>query len=274
MDIIEILDSQEFYELVNYDFYEVREVFNLNKYYVSDKDENEFVVEATQIKTDYTEELKRIDDYKKGEYCKLVETRRPGFEEEPAYLEEVLRAKTRDLLIGLIEKYFDEATYQIHRHELINDVNAKKDNEKPVELGLNLLIEKRFIHAFLSTIGYWQRHRSYFLSNRAFWEICNKYSKEVLKINPGLKDEGSEFFNIFLRDCRIDSDKYIDIDQISYIKLITPYLQTNTEQLIEIVKIITECFRQRGEGNRWINAMQEVDVYIATCEKEGLMIAL
>lgn len=271
MDIIEVLDTQVFYELVNFDFDEVREVFNLYDFYVSDQDGNKFIAEATQIKADYLEELKGIDAYKTGEYCKIVETRRPGFEEEPAYMEEVLRSKTRDLLIGLIEKYFDEPTYQRYRHLLVKGISAKKDTESPVELGLNLLIEKRFIHAFLSTIGYWQRHKSYFLSNRGFWEICKKYSSEVLRINPELKDKDVEFFNIFLGNCRIDSDKYIDIDEISYIRLITPYLQTNTAQLAEIVKIITKCFRQYGAVDRWLNAQEEIDNYIAKCESEGLM---
>ena len=271
MDIIDVLDNQEFNELVNCDFEEVRKLFNFCAYYVADKDEKRFVAEATQVKADYLEELKRIDDYKTGEYCKLVQARRPGFEEEPAYMEEVLSAKTRDLLIGLIEKYFDEATYQEHRHELINKVSTKRDDEKPIELGLNLLIEKRYIYAFLSTIGYWQRHRGYFLSNRGFWAICSKYSSEVVKVNPALKSINNGFFNIFLGDCRIDSDDYIDIDEISYIKLITPYLQTNTAQLIEIVKIITKCFRQRDAVDRWLNAQEEIDSYIAKCESEGLM---
>jgi len=274
MGILDVLDNQEFYELVNFDFEEVREVFNLNDYYVSDEDGDKFIAEAMKVKAEYLEEREKIDDYKKGEYCKIAESRRPRFEEEPAYREHDLESRIRDLLIGLIEEYFDEATYQKYRPLLVKGLSAKKNNENSVELELSLLIEKRFIYAFLSTIGYWQRHNNYFLSNKAFYEICSKYTSEVLRINRELKDKGAVFFNIFLGDCRIDSDKYIDIDAISYIKLITPYLKTNTEQLAEIVKIISASFRRYGESNRWQSAMEEVDNYIAKCENEGLMIAL
>ena len=276
MTIIDILDNQNFSELVNFDFEEVRAVFNLYGYYVSAaKSREAFLTEAKQAKAEYSERLQEIDRYKKGEYCKIAESRCPDFDEEPAYMEHCLRAETRDRLKDLIEKYFDEATYKEYRATLVKGIATEQRTENPAGLKLELTVEKGFIHAFLSTIGYWQRHAGYFLSNRAFWEICTKYTSEVLKMNPEFQSEDKKcFFNIFLGAYRLDSDKYIDIDTISYIKLIEPYLQTNTEQLTEIVNIIASSFRQRGESERWGLAMDRIDDYIEKCTREGVMIVL
>lgn len=273
MTIIDILDNQNFSELVNFDFEEVRAVFNLNDYYVADQSADAFIAEATQVKAEYSERLQKIDEYKKGKYCEIAESRRPDFDEEPAYMEHCLRAETRDRLKDLIEKYFDEDTYKEYRAMLVKGIAAEQRTENPVGLKLELLTENRFIYAFLSSIGYWQR-AGYFLSDEAFYEICNKYTSEVLKMNPQLRLEGVKFINIFLHKCRIDSDKYLDIDAISYIKLIEPYLQTNTEQLAEIVKIVTNSFRQQGVKQRWQLAMSKVEKYMKKCVEEGVMIEL
>ena len=51
MSILEHLEKETLNELINYSFTEVREVFNLNRFFVSDAQGDQFINEAAQIKT-------------------------------------------------------------------------------------------------------------------------------------------------------------------------------------------------------------------------------
>ena len=118
-------------------------------------------------------------------------------------------------------------------------------------------------------LGYYQRHKGYFLSSSDFYKICEEYSRQVYKINKNL-GMSHEFINIFISDKRLDK-KYIDIDKLSLIALLQPYLKHNTREINKIIEIMMKNLRGKNGGIAWDDAMKEVNEYIAECESKGIM---
>ncbi|MBP3369320.1 MAG: hypothetical protein J6L85_01085 [Clostridia bacterium] len=72
MNVYECLENGAINELINFSFDEVKRVFNRCAYYVPEICENQFVNEATAVKTWYQGELKKIEKYKQEEYRDLL----------------------------------------------------------------------------------------------------------------------------------------------------------------------------------------------------------
>ena len=68
MKLLECLENEAFNELINFSFGEVRNLLNQFIYYVSFDKEEDFISEASAVKTKYEEELARIEKYSKEEY--------------------------------------------------------------------------------------------------------------------------------------------------------------------------------------------------------------
>jgi hypothetical protein len=101
------------------------------------------------------------------------------------------------------------------------------------------------------------------------------------------------FVNIFIGSCRIkpsrvkkvedtdeeidvevekyQSDKFIDIDKISLLMLIQPYLKNNTQEIVKIIEIMMKNFRKYRGMDAWEITMAEVRTFISECEAKGIM---
>ena len=79
-----------------------------------------------------------------------------------------------------------------------------------------------------------------------------------------------EFINIFISDKRLDK-KYIDIDKLSLIALLQPYLKHNTREINKIIEIMMKNLRGKNGGIAWDDTIKEVNEYIAECESKGIM---
>ena len=95
------------------------------------------------------------------------------------------------------------------------------------------------------------------------------------------------FVDIFLSDCRIypssgriaaglvvDEDQnndFIDVDKISLVMLIQPYLTNNTQEINKIIEIMQKNLRGKHGGLAWRDTLKQVQVFIAECEAKGIM---
>jgi hypothetical protein len=80
-----------------------------------------------------------------------------------------------------------------------------------------------------------------------------------------------EFIDIFISDKRLDR-KYIDIDKLSLIGLLQPYLKHNTHEINKIIEIMMKNLRGGyGGTDAWESAQEEVKQFIAECEAKGIM---
>jgi hypothetical protein len=296
MNILECFETGAFNELIRFSFEEVRAAFNLNGYFVSSEQMDRFVCEATQVKTWYTEELNKVEQYAQGEYTVKINSGDavPEFE-TPQFKVKAVETQTKRQLIKLIAEYFNRDLFQsnktfLYGHELFKEETV----EAPHELLIALNVNKTKIYSLLSILGYYQRNYGYFLSRTDFLAICYDYSHQVHIINKNLGME-YRFVNIFLSSSRIkppkkrktegtvdsnidnalseqfQSTKFIDVDKISLLMLIQPYLKNNTQEICKIIEIMMKNFRKYRGMVAWEKTMEEVRSFIADCEAKGIM---
>ena len=272
MKLLECLENEAFNELINFSFGEVKNLFNWYAYYVPTSRAESFVSEASAVKSKYEEELDRIEKYTKEEYTDLVNA---GVDipeyDEPSFMIKEVELQTKSQLIGLIRKYFDKEIFELYRFELYGHGIFKENSiETPHELWVSLNVHKNHTYSLLSMLGYYQRNHRYFFSSADFYKICAEYSRQVYIINKnlGLK---YEFIDIFIRDKRLDR-KYIDIDKLSLIGLLQPYLKHNTREINKMIEIMMKNLRGGyGGSEAWESAKKEVNQFIAECEAKGIM---
>ena len=272
MKLLECLENEAFNELINFSFEEVRALLNQFIYYVPFVKEEAFISEASAVKVKYEEELMRIEKYTREEYTELLNSGAeiPEFD-EPAFMAQDLEIQIQSQLIGLIRKYFDKDEFAQHRSELYGRGIFKEESiETPHELWVSLNVHKNHTYSLLSMLGYYQRHYRYFLSSTDYFRIREDYSRQVYRMNKNLGLEYG-FINIFLGDKRLDR-KYIDIDKLSLIGLLQPYLKHNTHEINRMIEIMMKNLRGGyGGPEAWASAKEEVNQFIVECEAKGIM---
>lgn len=270
MDIWFMLENEMFNELVSFSFEEIRSVINKAKYYVVKKNEEEFIGKAMDIKDGYVNELTKIEVYEKEVYNKKVDSHiKVRYEEDPTYLVGNLESKIRDQLIDLIEEYFDKETFLKYKDEIIKE-EVKEVEEDPYLLSVFVGTLRRQFYGFLSIIGYQQRHHNYFIRRSDIGKICRAYSAEVNYINKGLGKDQQEYHNIFGSWGRLGPN-YIDVDKISLISFVLKHLNTNTNEMIEITKIMMKGFKHGSGDDAWDWILEESNKYVIQCAQKGLM---
>lgn len=277
---------EAFNELINFSFEEVRAAFNQFEYYVSLGKEEAFVSESIQVKNWYSEELKKIEKYTQEEYTDLVNSGEdiPEFD-EPSFMIRDLEIQAQSKLIEIIRKYFDRDVFEKNKTSFFkHEVFQEQSVETPHELWISLNVHKDHIYSILSILGYYQRHKGYFLSQSDFYKICYEYSSQVHYINTNLGMK-YRFVNIFISSQRIktsskgdeevdesyQSSKFIDVDKLSLIGLLQPYLKHNTNEIKQIIDIMMRNLRGRHGGLAWDSALEEVNNFISECESKGIM---
>ena len=285
MKLLDCLENEAFNELINFSFGEVRNLLNQFIYYVSLAKEEAFISEASAAKAKYEEELEQIEKYTREEYADLVSA---GVDipeyDDPSFMVKDVELKTKSQLIGLIRKYFDREEFEQNRSALYGQAVFKEETiETPHELWVSLNVHKDHIYSILSILGYYQSHKNYFLSQSDFYQICYEYSKQVHYINRNLGMK-YRFVNIFISSQRIksssqsdevdesfQSSQFIDVDKLSLIGLLQPYLKHNTREINKIIEIMMKNLRGRRGGIAWESALEEVNKFITECETKGIM---
>ena len=285
MKLLECLENEAFNELINFSFEEVRNLFNCYVYYVPTSKAEPFVNEASAVKIKYEEELASIEKYTNNEYTDYVNSGVDVPEyDEPSFMVKEVELQTKSQLVGLIKKYYDREVFTQNRSELYGqEAFTEESIETPHELWVSLNVHKDNIYSLLSMLGYYQRHHHYFLSQSDFYKICYEYSKQVHYINRNLGMK-YRFVNIFISSQRIkssshsdevdesfQSSRFIDVDKLSLIGLLQPYLKHNTHEINKIIEIMMKNLRGRRGGIAWESAMEEVNQFIAECEAKGIM---
>lgn len=293
MNALMYLETGAFNELINVSFSEVREVFNLNRFFVTDAQGTQFSDEAAKIKEWYISQLDKIEKYTTGEYADSVNAGIdvPEFE-RPEYKINNVEIQTKRKLIGLIAKYFNKDLFNYHKKEIYGVASFKETAiETPHEMIVALNVHKNRIYSLLSIIGYYQRRCGYFLSQADFLKICYEYSNQVYFINKSLGMR-YRFVNIFLSNSRIkpssskqvesdptiqhvadkhyQNNKFIDVDKISLLMLLQPYLKNNTREINKIIEIMVRNFNKK-DGSAWEKTWNEVAQFIEECETKGIM---
>ena len=296
MNILECFDTGAFNEMIRFSFDEVRAAFNLNKYFVLAEQGDQFIYDASQVKDWYTEELNKIELYVQGEFTANINS---GMEvpeyDTPQFKVKAVETQTKRKLIKLITEYFNYDLFQsnkslIYGHELFKEEAVETLHELLIALNVN----KSKLYPLLSILGFYQRNYGYFLSRTDFLTICYNYSNQVYVINKSLGME-YRFVNIFLASGRIkppkrrktdgsvdsnidnvvseqyQSSKFIDIDKISLLMLIQPYLKNNTQEIVKIIEIMMKNFRKYRGMDAWEITMAEVRTFISVCEAKGIM---
>ena len=288
MNILECFETEAFNELINFSFEEVRAVFNQYKYYVPNVCVEQFITEGKKAKSRYEEELSKIEEYAQGEYTDRVNSGEDIPEhEEPKYKIDKVELQVKSKLVGLIRKYFNKELFHQNRFKIYEHPIFKEEAvETPHELWVSLNVHKDHIYSILSIIGYYQRHRGYFLSQPDFLKICYEYSHQVYCINKNLGMK-YRFVNIFISNERIkpsksnksdenideayQNNKFIDVDKISLLMLVQPYLKHNTQEIKKIIEIMMKNLRGRHGGIAWDKTLDDVNAFIAECESRGIM---
>ena len=277
---------EAFNELINFPFEDVRVAFNQFDCYVAMGKEESFVKEVVHIKNWYSEELKKIEKYTQEEYTDLVNSGEdiPEYD-EPSFMIKEVEIQVKSKMIEIISKYFDRDVFEKNKTFFFkNEVFQEKSVETPHELWVVLNVHKDHIYSILSILGYYQRHKGYFLSQSDFYKICYEYSSQVHYIN---RDLGMRyrFVNIFISSQRIkssskdsedvdesyQSSKFIDVDKLSLLALLQPYLKHNTNEIKHIIDIMMKNLRGRRGGIAWDSALEEVNNFVSECEAKGLM---
>ena len=163
-----------FNELINFPFEDVRAAFNQFEYYVAMGKEESFIKEVVQVKNWYSEELKKIEKYTQEEYTDLVNSGEgiPEYD-EPSFMIKEVEIQIKSQLIEVISKYFDRDVFEknkilFFKHEVFKEQSV----ETPHELWVSLNVHKDHIYSILSILGYYQRHKGYFLSQSDFYKIA------------------------------------------------------------------------------------------------------
>ena len=260
-------------------------LFNQNKFFVSIERADRFVGEVRQAKDWYLEELKKVEVYAQGDYVDLANS---GIDipeyDEPKFMIQEIELQTKSVLVEIIKRYFNKDVFEKNRSALYGQEVFKEESiETPNELWVSLNVHKDHIYSLLSILGHYQRNNKYFLSQLDFYKICCEYSNQVYYINRNLGMK-YRFVNIFLSSQRIksaskssevdesyQSDKFIDVDKLSLLALLQPYLKHNTHEINKIIEIMMKNLRGRHGGIAWDSTLKEVNQFIAECEAKGIM---
>lgn len=294
MNPLAYLESETFNELINCTFIEVREVFNLNRYFITNTQGNQFINEAAQIKQWYVDELDKIEQYTTGEYTDNINAGIdvPEFE-RPEHKINNVEVQTKRKLIRLIAKYFNRDLFEYHKKEIYGVASFKETGTETLhEMLVSLNVNKNRIYSLLSILGYYQRRYGYFLSQADFLKICYEYSNQVYFINKSLGMR-YRFVNIFLSGSRIkppsvkktsedptiqyyedkqyQNKKFIDVDKISLLMLVQPYLNNNTREINKIIEIMAKHLNKKKDPAAWEKVWHEVAEFIQECEMKGIM---
>ena len=286
MKLSDCFVMEAFNELINFPFEDVRAAFNQFEYYVAIGKEESFIKEVVQVKNWYSEELKKIEKYTQEEYTDLVNSGEdiPEYD-EPSFMIKEVEIQIKSQLIEIISKYFDRDVFEKNKTSFFkHEVFQEQSVETPHELWVSLNVHKDHIYSILSILGYYQRHKGYFLSQSDFYKICYEYSNQVHYINRNLGMK-YRFVNIFISSQRIksssksdeevdesyQSSKFIDVDKLSLLALLQPYLKHNTNEIKQIIDIMMKNLRGRRGGLAWDSALEEVNNFIAECESKGIM---
>ena len=294
MSALTYLETGAFNELINFTFSEVREVFNLNRFFVIATQGKQFADEASKVKEWYIDELDKIEKYAASEYADHInaEIDVPEFD-RPEYKINNVEIQTKRKLIGLIAKYFNKDLFNYHKKEIYGVASFKEAAiETPHEMIVALNVHKNRIYSLLSIIGYYQRRCGYFLSQADFLKICYEYSNQVYFINKSLGMR-YRFVNIFLSDSRIkpsttkrtkadptiqhmvdkhyQNKNFIDVDKISLLMLLQPYLKNNTREINKIIEIMAKHLNKKKDPSAWEKVWNEVAELIQECEMKGIM---
>ena len=285
MDIWFALENKLFNELVNFEFEEIRKAFNCFQLFVSPKEQNDFIKEASEAKQRFEEKVKKIDEYATTKYESLVKAGVSiGFEEEPGYRYQIVEAETKNDLIELFKKYFDVDIFSNNKDYLKDKTEEIKENDEDISnLRRATTAIRHHFYAFLSIIGWYQRHKHYFLSRSDVGRICRAYTFEVNCINSKLGLEHSPYRNVFGSWGRVDPKLYLDVDKISLRDLVLKFCKTNTAQLARIAEICGEVFETKEkkkfdeDGNeieeetKFQKIIKKSNEYITKCENQGIM---
>lgn len=286
MKLSDCFVMEAFNELINFPFEDVRVAFNQFEYYVAIGKEESFIKEVVQVKNWYSEELKKIEKYTQEEYTDLVNSGEdiPEYD-EPSFMIKEVEIQVKSKMIEIISKYFDRDVFEKNKTSFFkHEVFQEQSVETPHELWVSLNVHKDHIYSILSILGYYQRHKGYFLSQSDFYKICYEYSSQVHYINRNLGMK-YRFVNIFISSQRIksssksdgevdesyQSSKFIDVDKLSLIGLLQPYLKHNTNEIKQIIDIMMRNLRGRHGGLAWDSALEEVNNFISECESKGIM---
>ena len=298
MNIWECFETEAFNELMKFSFQEVREAFNYNHYFFAYEQEEEIIKDILEAKDWYSKELDKIEAYAQGEYTQKKNSGAyiPEYA-EPTFKINRIENLIKSELIRILSKYFNKELFQLNKHHIYGHGVFKEETiETPHDLRITLNVNKNRIYSLLSILGYYQRHRGYFLSQSAFLSICLNYSNQVYAINKNLGME-YRFVNIFIASSRIkpqkrkktdgsvddnianvvseqyQNNKFIDIDKISLLTLIQPYLKHNTKEIKTIIEIMMKNFDKykKNSALAWKITMDETNAFIADCESKGIM---
>lgn len=290
MKLLDCFENEAFNELINFSFEEVRAAFNQFRYFVPITSEEPFTNEVVQLKDQYIEELSKIEKYSQEEYQDLVQSGALiSRYDEPQFMKTTLEIQIKRKMISILKRYFNKEMFQQNKLALCQEPIFKEETvETPQELWVALNVHKDHIYSLLSIIGYYQRHHRYFLSEEDFLKICYEYSNQVYYLNKhlGMKHR---FVNIFMGNQRIkssksdeevdesfQSNKFVDVDKISLIMLLQPYLKNNTREIVKIIEIMMKNTsrrhgRKHSSSMAWPKTLEEVRVFIAECESKGIM---
>ena len=285
MDIWFALENKLFNELVNFEFQDIRKAFGYFEYYVPFGKEEEFVAEATKAKQKYEAGIKKINKYEVNEYEEMLKKGiNPTFEQEPGYQQQIVEAEARNDLIELFKKYFDVEIFLNNKSRIKADIENIKENEEDISnLRRATTVIRHNLYMFLSIVGWYQRHKHYFLSRSDVARICRAYTTETNIINAKLNLEYSQYRNVFGSWGRVDPKVYLDIDKISLRDLVLKFCKTNTAQLAHIAEICADVLKMKmkpifNEDGDFVGMEDKMDIvikranqYIEKCEKQGIM---
>ncbi len=273
MDIAFVLENGLLNELINLELREIGNVAQSYQLFVPRDKTGAFESEMDRIQQQYDDGVKAIDEYEAGKYEDIVRGGgSPKFEEEPSYLQGNLEAKCRDEIVALFKCCFDPDMFRENKGLFAKARQTPVEVKEDVsQLKMALSTIRRRLYSFLSIVGYYQRHKRYFIKRSDVYKVCCKYSREVCRMNEDL-GMGFRYFYFFGSWGRVDVKQgFLDVDKISLQSLVTPYLTSNTEVLCKITDIITDSFGGKYGNDGWSRCMREVGEYIGRCEKEGIM---
>lgn len=269
MNIWKYLENNNLAGLAIISLEDILNAFKYYKYFVANHNFKDFDDKRKIFDDKYNEGLnikvsKAIENYEEAIRNNDIP------DEDPEIVKAKVNSEYRSNLISLIREYFDLEVFHRNKLYLPGFKLDKESNQADTrELAIALVPIRRNLYTFLSVVGYYQRTKHYFLSAQDWKNICYLYSKEVAFINQNLGYK-FELLNPFIKDKRLDK-KYIDVDKISLESLILTCLKTNIKQLVQIAKIIRECF-DKASGDTWKEIQVQTDEYIKKCEIKNLMV--
>jgi hypothetical protein len=94
------------------------------------------------------------------------------------------------------------------------------------------------------------------------------------RIKPGKKRKTDGSVDVHVDEAvaeQYQSNKFIDVDKISLLMLVQPYLKNNTQEIKKIIEIMMKNFRRYTGEYAWNTVKDEVRAFIKDCEARGIM---